>query len=162
MRKIAYILNAFALLISFYTTTVHAEPFPRGCEVKGFAFSNGHLIINDSGKQSFYIIRNRSTVPIQMQRVETHNMFMSPPLTAKFNALASSAFASDIMNFHFECLTTDQENIQLLNCADVLDICEYPRVRFALSNMGNYWVSVNKTQQEVVNDAVAKGIYLKW
>lgn len=162
MKKISYKLCIAALLASLCVATANAEPFPRGCEVKGFGFSNGQLIVNDTGRQAFYIIRNRSTIPIQMQRVETHNVFMSPPLTAKLDGLSSAAFASDIMNFHFECLNTDPENIQPINCADVLDICEYPRVKFALSNMGNYWVSVNKTQQEVINDAVGKGIYLKW
>ncbi|HAT8961810.1 TPA: enhanced entry protein EnhB, partial [Legionella pneumophila subsp. pneumophila] len=29
-------------------------------------------------------------------------------------------------------------------------------------NMGNYWISTNKSQNEVIQESVAKGIYLKW
>lgn len=155
-------LNCLTLGFLLGFNNGYAEAFPRGCEVTGFGFNSGHLVLNEAGNQSFYLIKNHSATPIQLQRVETHDVFMSPPLTAKFEPTSWAAFASDVENFHFECLTTDAESITTIDCRDVLEVCQYPRVRFALSNMGNYWVSVNKTQQQVINDAVAKGIYLKW
>ena len=154
---------AFLAIISVCSAnTTYAEAFPRGCEVSGFAYNNGLLIVNDSGRQSFYLIRNHSTIPIQMRRIETRDVFMSPPLITKLDAGNTAAFASDVANFNFECRTTGTESPSAIDCRDVLEVCQYPRVKFALSNMGNYWVSANKTQQQVINDAVAKGIYLKW
>lgn len=158
-RCFLYILR-IALLFLF--NSAYSEPFPRGCEVRGFGYNEGHLVVNETGNQSFYLIQNHSARPIKMQRVETRDVFMSPPLTAQLEPSNWAAFASDVSNFHFECLTTENETITAIDCRDVLEICEYPRVKFALSNMGNYWVSVNKTQQEVINNAVGKGIYLKW
>lgn len=140
----------------------YSEPFPRGCEVIGFGYNAGRLVVNETGKQSFYLIRNHSAIPIKMQRVETRDVFMSPPLTAQLEPSNWAAFASDVAEFNFECLRTENETLTAIDCRDVLEICEYPRVKFALSNMGNYWVSVNKPQQQIINDAVSKGIYLKW
>lgn len=139
--------------------------FPRGCEASGFEFIDNYLILNRTGDQAFFLIQNKSHYSIEMQRVETRNVFMSPPLVAKLNPENWAAFASDVQDFHFRCYTTNtNENGEPLpiDCKIILDVCQYPRVRFALSNMGNYWVSTNKPQQQVINDAVAKGIYLKW
>src|SRR3990167_9494479 len=156
-------LSILGFTLLFLSNSACTESFPRGCEVTGFGYNDGHLIINETGKQSFFLIRNHSALPIKMQRVETRNVFMSPPLTAQLEPSNWAAFASDVRNFHFECLTTENETITTIDCRDVLEICEYPRVKFALSNMGNYWVSVNKPeQQQVIKDAVGKGIYLKW
>ena len=157
-----FILFVSAMILSLSFNPSYAEPFPRGCEITGFSFDNGTLLINDTGRQSFYLIRNHGTTPIQLQRIETRDVFMSPPLIAKIDATNTAAFASDVANFHFQCLTTNTEAVTPIDCRDVLEVCEYPRVKFALSNMGNYWVSINKTQQEIINDAVSKGIYLKW
>ncbi|ASQ45981.1 hypothetical protein clem_07130 [Legionella clemsonensis] len=137
-------------------------PFPHGCEVRGFGFSDHHLILNETGEQSFYLIQNRSSKPIELQRIETREVFMSPSLTAKLDPLNWAAFASDVENLHFQCFVKEEETIKTLDCRDVLEVCQYPRVKFALSNMGNYWVSTNKSQNEVITDATKKGIYLRW
>ena len=169
LSKLAYDLTCFkwyrcflgvASLLLF--TNGYCEMFPRGCEVTGFGYNGGHLVVNNTGRQSYFMIYNHSNLPIKMQRVETRDVFMSPPLTTKIDPANWAAFASDVSDFHFECLIEENDAITALNCHDVLDVCEYPRVKFALSNMGNYWVSTNKTQQQVINDAVGKGIYLKW
>src|SRR3990167_5390503 len=131
--------------------TAYSEVFPRGCEVTGFAYEEGHLIINETGKQLFYLIKNHSALPIKLQRVETRDVFMSPPLTAQLEPSNWAAFASDVADFHFECLNTGNDAVTTIDCREVLEICEYPRVKFALSNMGNYWVSVNKSQQQIIH-----------
>ncbi len=149
-------------LISFATTVFCAESFPRGCEVSGFGYRDNYLVLNPDGKQTFYLIQNKSTKTIQLQRHETRDVFMSPKMETNFAASNWSAFASDEQNLNFQCVTKENENTARVNCSDVLSICQYPRARFALSNMGNYWVSTNKPQNLVVKEAVAKGIYLKW
>ena len=139
-----------------------ANAFPHGCEVRGFGYSENYLIVNDNGAQSFYLIQNRSTTPIELQRYETREVFMSPPLTAKLEPSNWAAFASDVENLHFQCFTKQNENSVKINCRDVLEVCQYPRAKFALANMGNYWVSINKTQFDVITEATNKGIYLRW
>lgn len=155
------IFTSFCLFVLLITSAV-AGTFPRGCEVSGFGYSENYLVLNDSGDQSYYLIQNRSDAKIELERHDTADAFMSPPLQATFEPMNWSAFASDVKNLNFKCYKHINEDTSPINCADVLDVCRYPRVKFALSNMGNYWISTNKTQNEVIQDSVAKGIYLKW
>lgn len=148
-----------ALLIS---TTNAASVFPRGCEVSGFAFEKNNIILNESGDQSYYLIQNHANTKIDLERYETDEAFMSPPLQASIDPANWAAFASDVKNINFKCYKYEGDKPVLTDCREVLDVCRYPRVRFALSNMGNYWISINKPQNGVIADSVAKGIYLKW
>lgn len=156
--------NKKVILISLLliNTAQAASSFPRGCEVTGFGYSQNFLILNDSGKQSYYLVQNRSEAKIELERHESGDAFMSPPLQATIDPSNWAAFASDVKNLNFKCYKHIEENTSIVNCRDVLEVCQYPRVRFALSNMGNYWISSNKPQNQIIQDSVAKGIYLKW
>ena len=163
------------LMTAFLCGRTAANTFPHGCEVTGFSFGQDRLIVNDSGQQAFYLIQNRSDMPIELQRFKTDEAFMSPSLTVKLDPSNWAAFASDIENLNFQCFFRKQGDITenknnnptminttQIDCSAVLDVCQYPRVKFALSNMGNYWVSTNKSQKEVIDEATRKGIYLRW
>ena len=150
-------------LISLIASSIHASGFPRGCEASGFNFSDNYLILNQAGRQTFFLMQNRSNQSIQLERHETHDVFMSPEMEANLAPGSWAAFASDEQNLHFQCsIKKDESKTDRVDCSAVLDICQYPRARFALSNMGNYWVSTNRPQNLVIKEAVAKGIYLKW
>lgn len=151
-----------SLLVLINIQPLHAGVFPHGCEVTGFGFSGPHLIVNDRGEQSFYLIQNTSQQTIVLKRVETHEVFMSPSLSVKLAPSNWAAFASDVENFHFQCFVNENAVLTKINCRNVLEVCQYPRVKFALSNMGNYWVATNKEQQQIIKEATSKGIYLRW
>ena len=150
------------ILQTLFATTVFSGIFPRGCEVTGFGYTDNYLILNERGEQAFYLVQNRSNKLIELEHYETKDVFMSPKLHSKLEPLHWSAFASDVEGLHFKCYTQEGETTSTVNCSDALDVCQYPRVKFALSNMGNYWVSTNKEQGQVIKDAVAKGILLRW
>lgn len=140
-----------------------ATAFPRGCEVAGFGFSKNYLILNEQGQQTLYLIQNRSNKQIEIEHYETQpDVFMSPKLESKLGPEQWSAFASDVSNMYFQCFAQNDKERIAINCNDVLDVCQYPRVKFALSNMGSYWVSTDKPQAQVIKDATAKGIFLHW
>ena len=157
-----------ALMLSFVTFNVLAQNapisiFPKGCEIRGFGFSENFLVINDTGDQTYYLIQNHSNNLIELEHYETNpDVFMSPKLESKIAPSRWAAFASDISNTYFQCFKTDENQKVPVRCGDVLDVCKYPRVKFAVSNMGNYWVSTNKTQSQVVQDSINKGIFLRW
>ncbi|MCP0913266.1 MULTISPECIES: enhanced entry protein EnhB [Legionella] len=161
-NNINKIFVSFLILLSF-NDIGFAATFPHGCEVTGFGFNTNYLVLNEKGDQTFYLIQNRSNMQIELERYEIRDVFMSPKLQSKIDAQNWSAFASDVQNLHFKCYAhQDANNTSLVNCSDVLEVCQYPRVKFALSNMGNYWVSTNKPQNQVIKDAAAKGILLRW
>ncbi|KGP63862.1 enhanced entry protein EnhB [Legionella norrlandica] len=151
------------LITTVVTSTVQAASiFPRGCEVTGFGYSENYLILNETGNQAYYLIQNRSDSKIELERFDNADAFMSPPLQATLDPLSWAAFASDVKNLNFKCYKHMDDNTSLVDCREVLEVCQYPRVKFALSNMGNYWISTNKSQSAVIQESVAKGIYLKW
>jgi hypothetical protein len=139
-----------------------ALAFPHGCEASGFGFDDPYIIFNDTGNQTYYLIQNHSDAQIELQRVETEDTFMSPKLKGTLSTKKWAAFASDTSDVHFQCFSGNGENKALINCREVLTICQYPRVKFALSNMGSYWVSVNKSQKQVIRESIKKGILLRW
>ncbi len=157
---------ATAIVCSILISSSYAEVpgfFPKGCEVRGFGFSTDYLIINENGNQAFYLIQNKSNRNIELENHETNpEVFMSPKLECKISANRWSAFASDVKNMHFSCFANENGQRVQIKCSEVLEICQYPRVRFAISNMGNYWVSTNKPQSQVVKDSISKGIFLRW
>lgn len=158
-KKNVFILFFISFLMIFST---FSWCFPRGCEVTGFGYNGANLVVNEHGAQAYYLIHNFSPLNIELQRLDTTDSFMTPPLTAKIQTNNWAAFASDIKDMHFQCFATENANSRKVDCREVIEICQYPRVKFALSNMGNYWVSVNKDQRQIINDSTTKGIYLHW
>ncbi len=140
-----------------------AGGFPRGCESSGFAFQDQYITFNDTGRQMYFLVQNRSGLNLELERISTTPAFMTPKLQTKIASGEWAAFASDLDSTHFKCGVRNQDNeIAPVRCVDVLAVCQYPRVRFALSNMGTYWVSTNKPLTQVIQDSTKKGIYLKW
>ncbi len=152
------------LLLSFSAIAANTAPnFPKGCEVSGFGFSKNFLVLNEHGDQMFYLLQNHGDQAIELEHYETQtDVFMSPKLESQLGATHWSAFASDVSGLYFQCFVKNNDQRQMIDCSDVLDVCQYPRVKFALSNMGNYWVSTDKPLSQVIKDATAKGIFLHW
>lgn len=156
-------LTAFLALSCLLPNAIAATSFPHGCEVSNYGFIDNDLVINEDGKQAFFMIQNRSDKKIELEHIETRpDVFMSPKLESKFDPSKWAAFASDVTNMHFRCYTQVNDERVVISCREALDVCQYPRVKFALSNMGNYWVSTNKVVEQVIKDSVAKGILLRW
>jgi hypothetical protein len=135
--------------------------FPAGCEATGFRYSGNYLVLNPAGGQTFYLLQNKSNDLIEMRHVEQEDTFMSPPLIAKLHSNNWAAFAADVQDIHFQCFVLQEGKKEPFDCQEILEVCQYPLVKFALSNMGNYWVSVDKPREEIIKDAVSKGIWLR-
>src|SRR3990167_2552569 len=148
-RLIIMIMRIFCILCILCLVPQIAFAFPRGCEVSGFGFDDPYVIFNDSGNQNYYLIQNHTNADIELERVETEDRFMSPKLQSLLNPQKWAAFASDTSHIHFRCFSNINEKSTRVNCRKVLTICQYPRAKFALSNMGSYWVSTNKTQEQI-------------
>jgi hypothetical protein len=157
-----FLLSQLNRVLFIFSLCSAANSFPRGCVVTGFGYNDHFLMLNETGNQSYYLIQNRSDADVELEHLNQEDSFMSPPLQISLNTMNWAAFASDIKQLHFKCYKHIEGNTAPIDCRDVLDVCQYPRAKFALSNMGNYWISSNKSQDQVIQDSVAKGIYLKW
>lgn len=162
LLSLIYYGSSIAAVNKQVTKTAPVAGFPNGCKVTGFGFEGSELMLNETGEQTLYLIRNRANISIELQRHETRDVFMSPPLLASIFPNNAATFASDVANLRFKCYKQEKDNTALANCQDVLDVCQYSRAKFAVSNMGNYWVSVNKPLKEVVSATAKSGIWLYW
>lgn len=75
-----HFINKSALLSAILwcsTQSVHA--FPKGCEVSGFGYNQNYLIVNVTGKQSYYLVQNRSDTKIELEHQSADDSFMNPP-----------------------------------------------------------------------------------
>ena len=153
----------FITFFMFFNANIaSSSTFPRGCEVSGYGYQQNFLTLNEKGNPSLFLIENHSKDAIELELFETNDELMSPKLHSKLDQGRWAAFASDVKSQHFKCFTQQGDTTNIINCSEVLDVCQYPRVKFALSNMGSYWVSTNKEQGQVIHDAAAKGIFLHW
>ena len=157
-------IKAWLLIyITFSTCSIASPMFPRGCEMTGYGFSQNDLVFTEHNHHAFFLMQNRSHDIIVLRHVETQpNVFMSPSLVAQINPGRWAAFASDATDLYFRCYRKVGNEHITIDCREALDICQYPRVKFALSNMGTYWVSTNKPQTQVIKESTTKGIYLHW
>lgn len=145
------------ICLSLLASNLYA--FPRGCEVSGFSFNRNHLILNDNGAQTLFMIQNTGQAAVSFEHVETReDVFMSPKLESNLSPQMWSAFSSDIANFYIKCSVDNNP----VDCSTVLSVCQYPRAQFPLSNKGTYWISTNKDISQVIKEATTKGIFLKW
>lgn len=153
----------FILLHISIANAKNSSIYPKGCEERGFGYSGEFLVLNETGEQTFYLIQNKSNHQIELENHEVEqDVFMSPKLETKIFANRWAAFASDVKTMHFACFAYDKKQKIPVQCEEVLNVCQYPRVKFASSNMGNYWVSTNKAQSLVVRESIRKGIFLRW
>jgi len=150
------------LCLFLFQAAAFAADLPHGCERVGFLHHGRDLVLNANGKQTFYLLKNNAREPITIERHTPEDAFMAPSMKIVLTPNQWAAFASDTTNLRFQCSAQNTEEVTPISCEAALDICQYPRAKFALSNMGTYWVSKNHPLPAVIREAVKKGILLRW
>lgn len=149
---------ACLLFLTYTSLSLANTPFPKGCEQVGYHFDGDELILNEDNEQTLYFIENNSNYRLQLKYDEKRNVFMSVGWQTVLNKKKWAAFASDTKAQHFQCSIKDKK----VRCHTHLRVCQYPRVKFAMSNMGSYWVATNVSLWQAKRTAIKKGILLRW
>lgn len=138
--------------------------FPRGCQPVGHEFKDGNLVLDqDESKQTLYFIHNNSNRKLHLQNMKDPGAFMTPNWETHVNHNRWVAFATDHKRIIFRCKTLSSRlGDEYTDCENILQVCQYPKAKFALSNLGNYWVSTNKSLNSTVRASIRKGILLRW
>lgn len=152
------------------TTTVKTtstKPYPTGCKLVGYGFSNGVLVLtpyhkNIEQKQVVYFIQNTSKQEILFSDLRDpsapyimhHNNTLKPDQWA--------VFAADKIT-KFICSNNNKTpNLQsIVDCENTVKVCEYANVKFALNNRGNYWATTNLSMSGAVTEIIQQGVLLK-
>lgn len=161
IRQFAF-ASAFALLLLSLDAAASdnmTHSLPRGCESTGYVFNNNLLVLNQAGKQRLFLIQNSGDRTITIKHKTLKPVFMGVGYNSSINIKKWSALATDEKDMHFICI--DKVSNHNIPCETILSVCQYPHVKFALSNRGIYWVSKNKTLYQSKRLARTKGIYLR-
>ncbi len=152
------------LFFILFSSVINANQLglPRGCEAIGFEFKDNNIILNQLNEQSIYFIQNISQSIIYLLHQEKTQVFMSLSWQAKLNKNLWATLALNEANMNFNCNKITKGQISIVNCTDVIRVCQYPRVKFTLSNQGTYWISKNKKLRQSMSKAIKKGILLSW
>lgn len=152
------LITLLALIVSTNTFARKSNSFPHGCESVGFHFSDKEIILNEDGEQTIYFIENNSSKPLEVKYDEKKNVFMSVGWHTNLSAKRWAVFASDQKAQHFRCFEKGEQ----VSCGQSLRVCQYPRVKFAVSNQGSYWVAQNMSLNQAKRKAIKTGILLRW
>ncbi len=141
----SFLLLTLATWCLFINTDTNARArrsaFPRGCQASGYHFTDGKLVINPDNAdphQTLYLIHNKSDTRVHVEYQKDPNAFMSPTWEADLDRNRWAAFATDKSNIPFKCKRKSRYEETDTDCGEALALCQYPRAKFALANMGNY------------------------
>ncbi len=134
-------------------------PFPSGCFQRGYSYKYHVLTLTPTAKhhpQSLYFIKNISSnsVKISQIRVSDKPYIMHNVTTIKPHLW--SALATDIKVSKFICTRKSRhdKHDDIIDCKNVLSICEFPHSRFGENHRGNYWVMTNRGSHTNLRNAV--------
>lgn len=166
MQRLLGYLTLFAL---FAPIACSARDFPRGCESVGHQFSQQDLILKpkvaDDAKspQTLYMLKNTSRQTIIVRNHVNKEMIVAPVWEATIYRNRWAAFATNKAITKFQCQSQSRTKKKIaVNCEEVLDVCQYPRAKFSISNFGTYWVTSNQSLSGAIRQASRKGILLRW
>ena len=139
------------LCLSFHDTVAQEKKslrYPYGCFPIGYHFEYFNLILTPTAKvypQAVYFIHNISNRSVNLFQTRTGKEPYTVHINSTIQARYWSVLASDEKKSKYIC-TNDAKNLvghDVINCSKVLDICEYPYVRFGDNHHGNYWALEN-------------------
>lgn len=155
----AYAPSSFALK--------YENGFPKGCRAIGYAYQERKLVLTPTNdefeRQTLYLIKNKSNRPITLLASDANYdlLGMNWEMTTKPNQWSS--FALNKSRLPFVCKREINRNTQeVVDCGDVIEVCEYNNAKFGEHILGSYWVITNQTAATVVSKTIKKGILLRW
>lgn len=148
--------------------SANAEPkqFPNGCKPVGFSYENGKLnltpVSSSENVQTIFLFHNRSPQSIKFVSEKLPGQDFVPQYIHAMAPEQWSAFSISSKHLQFTCSSNDGEASSPISCEGSLDICQYPRAKFADHNSGTYWLKSASTMQEMIQVIVDDGILLRW
>lgn len=135
---------------------------PLGCKNVGYQFHLNVLNILPASvgdDQSLYFIYNRTKEAVnlyQMRQSESsQSVYLNHTIPAGRWAVLSSS-----ENMKYICTVNDRKymNGRIIDCGNVLKVCEYARVKYGMNNRGNYWLANGNTRDGAVREVIYYGI----
>ena len=138
--------------------------FPEGCVSKHYEYKNNNLILEiNSSEQSLYLFHNISDTDYWVNHPVTKVPGVSAGWASILNAGQWSALAiyqnSNSENFAISCETMGKDGeLTYHDCRNVLRTCIMEKAEFKSGDKGSYWVSENKSLNDLVREIKSRDI----
>lgn len=156
-----YFITMMLIFLLFYSLPLFAaERTPSNCIEEGYTFKNSNIVLRpttEEPEQQLYLLQNLASQNLMLTHTDKR-FVVDLSWRAVLEQNRWSTIALDQNNFEISCSLINENQEIAVPCEQVLGICLFPKTRFALSSLGTYWPSQNKTLQGAISDARHKGI----
>lgn len=137
--------------------------FPLGCTAVGYQQNLKVLTLlpgKEGALQSMYFIYNKLPETISLYQMHDKESLYSYWLNHSIRGSSWAVLATGEKEVKFICTLGDGKKSygRILDCADVIKVCEYVNVKFGLNNKGNFWIVDSNTRNGAVSQVVHYGI----
>jgi len=136
--------------------------FPHGCRELGFEFQSPLLLIKSNPKgqqQTLFLIHNITPTDIRLKDETAPRFSPNYEKIIPANSWAAFAFDSDLVQFNCSAAVNDENKF---NCQHAVELCQYNNAKFPDQNFGTYWLEETGSRDETMEEAIQKGILLRW
>lgn len=166
LKKSIFPLLAFVLAALVLSANAEPKQFPNGCKPVGFSYVDGKLVLTpiftSENVQTIFLFHNRAGHPVRFVSEKMPGQDFVPQYIHSIDPDQWSAFSMSSKHLQFACSSHDGEISSPVSCSETLDVCQYPRAKFADHNSGTYWLKNGATLQEMIQIIVDDGILLRW
>ena len=157
-----YPLFIFLFICIFNNGFAKTVKFPKGCESIGYEFNNKEVNFLTYQEQALYFIYNpgQKIIKLSSGKSESNIIDLGWCINLKPKRWAAIAINSEDLKMH--CELESISTSQLQRCSNAIEICQYPRAKFTLSNQGTYWIAKNDHLKKAMSKAIKRGILLSW
>lgn len=137
--------------------------FPIGCVPVGYKQELKVLTLlpGEAGERnSMYLVYNKLSRPVTLYNMKERSNYYGVYWNHKIQPNTWSVFSTNEKRVRFICTVDDRklDYGRIVDCADTLKVCEYPKVKFGLNNRGNLWIVGSSSRNGAVRGIVHYGI----
>lgn len=136
---------------------------PLGCRELGYEYHLKTLNLvppEPEGVPSLYFMFNRTSKPILLSQMRTKEDTDEMSINHIIPPRQWAVLAMDHQFVKYACSAIDGKTPygQVVDCAEVVKVCDFARVKYGLNNRGNFWMVSGNSKNGALRDVTYYGV----